>query len=122
VHSVDKIRVERDHPGVSFYQGDCATPESIFDIHLLRGEPHPWLVVEDAHHNVRAVLDHVSAFMQPGDYLVVEDSDVKRQTLREFTVAHAGEYLVDTRFTDYFGRNATCAADSIFVRTAAQAN
>jgi len=23
---------------------------------------------------------------------------------------------VDTHFTDYFGRNATCAADSVFVR------
>ena len=52
--------------------------------------------------------------MQPGDYLVVEDSDVKRETLRAFTSRHPGEYLIDTRFTDYFGRNATCAADSIF--------
>jgi hypothetical protein len=57
--------------------------------------------------------------MQPGDYLVVEDSDVKRETLREFVGRHAGEYLVDTRFTDYFGRNATCAADAIFVRMTA---
>jgi cephalosporin hydroxylase len=121
VHSVDKVRVERDYPGVSFYQGDCSAPASIFDPRLLREEPHPWLVVEDAHHNVGPVLDHVSAFMQPGDYLVVEDSDVKRETLRVFTNQHAGEYLVDTRFTDYFGRNATCAADSIFVRMPAQA-
>ena len=121
VHSVDKVRVERDYPRVSFYQGDCSAPESIFDARLLREEPHPWLVVEDAHHNVEAVLEHVSAKMQPGDYLVVEDSDVKRETLREFVGRHAGEYLVDTRFTDYFGRNATCAADSIFVRTPARA-
>jgi cephalosporin hydroxylase len=120
VHSVDKVRVERDYPGVSFYQGDCSTPESIFDLRLLREEPHPWLVVEDAHHNVGQVLEHVCAFMQPGDYLVVEDSDVKRETLRAFTGQHPGEYLVDTRFTDYFGRNATCAADSIFVRTKAR--
>ncbi len=88
---------------------------------MLREEPHPWLIVEDAHHNVGAVLEHVSAYIQPGDYLVVEDSDVKRETLREFVGRHPGEYLVDTRFTDYFGRNATCAADSIFVRTPAQA-
>jgi cephalosporin hydroxylase len=120
VHSVDKVRVERDYPGVSFYQGDCSVPASIFDPRLLREEPHPWLVVEDAHHNVGPVLEHVSAFMQPGDYLVVEDSDVKRETLRKFTGRHPGEYLVDTRFTDYFGRNATCAADSIFIRTPAR--
>jgi cephalosporin hydroxylase len=121
VHSVDKVRVGQDYPGVSFYQGDCSVPEGIFDARLLREEPHPWLVVEDAHHNVGAVLEHVSAFMQPGDYLVVEDSDVKRKTLRDFIGRHPGEYLVDTRFTDYFGRNATCAADSIFVRTPAHA-
>ncbi len=120
VHSTDKVRVEKDHPGVSFYQGDCAAPESLFAAGLLREEPHPWLVVEDAHHNVGPVLEHISAFMQPGDYLVVEDSDVKRDTIRAFTGHHAGEYLVDTRFTDYFGRNATCAADSIFVRMPAQ--
>jgi cephalosporin hydroxylase len=121
VHSTDKVRVERAYPGVSFYQGDCSSPQSIFDARLLRDEPRPWLVVEDAHHNVGAVLEHVQTFLQPGDYLVVEDSDVKRETLREFVGRHAGEYLVDTRFTDYFGRNATCAADSIFVRTPARA-
>ena len=120
VHSVDKVRVERDYPAVSFYLGDCSAPESIFDARLLREEPHPWLVVEDAHHNVGQVLEHVCAFTQPGDYLVVEDSDVKRETLRAFTGRHPGEYLVDTRFTDYFGRNATCAADSIFIRTKAR--
>ena len=55
--------------------------------------------------------------LMPGDYLVVEDSDVKRDDIRTFVTAHPGGYLVDTRFTDNFGRNATCAADSIFVRT-----
>ena len=39
---------------------------------------------------------------------------MKRDALRTFVGAHPGDYLVDTRFTDYFGRNATCAADSIF--------
>ena len=53
----------------------------------------------------------------PGDYLVVEDSEVKREAICEFLGAHPGHYFVDTRFTDYFGRNATCAAASIFVKT-----
>ena len=42
-------------------------------------------------------------------------SNVRR--MRQFLGAHPGSYLVDTHFTDYFGRNATCAANSIFVRT-----
>lgn len=117
IHSVDQAGVKIEHPGVRFYQGDCSVPDRLFDAELLRSEPHPWLVVEDAHHNVAAVLEQFHPFLQAGDYLVVEDSDVKRPDIRTFVAAHPGDYLVDTRFTDNFGRNATCAADSIFVRT-----
>jgi cephalosporin hydroxylase len=117
IHSVDLVKVEMEHPRVSFYRGDCFEPELLFAPELLRAEPHPWLVVEDAHHNVAAVLERFHRFLAPGDYLVVEDSDVKRDAIRQFLGAHPRSYLVDTHFTDYFGRNATCAADSIFVRT-----
>lgn len=117
VHSVDRVKPQMDHPLVSFYQGDCHSPETLFDPDLLAREPHPWLVVEDAHQNVAGVLEQFHKFLSPGDYLVVEDSDIKRQALRSFIAAHPGNYLVDTRFTDNFGRNATCAADSILIRT-----
>jgi cephalosporin hydroxylase len=116
VHSVDLVKVDVEHPCVTFRQGDCSDPARLFDPDILRSAPHPWLVVEDAHHNVEAILQHLHKFLVPGDYLVVEDSDVKRETLRKFIGAHPGDYLVDTKFTDFFGRNATCAADSIFVR------
>jgi cephalosporin hydroxylase len=119
VHSVDLVAAKTEHPLVTFHQGDCMAPDRLFDPQLLRAAPHPWLVVEDAHQNVEAVLGYFHGFIRPGDYLVVEDSNVKRQALRNFLSAHTGHYLVDTRFTDNFGRNATCAADSIFVRTEA---
>jgi cephalosporin hydroxylase len=119
VHSADRTKAQISHAGVSFYQGDCSNPASLFDADLLRGEPHPWLVVEDAHHNVAAVLNEIHPYLKAGDYLVVEDSEVKKEAIREFLNAHPGAYQVDTHFTDFFGRNATCAADSIFVRTAA---
>jgi cephalosporin hydroxylase len=117
VHSVDRARVELQHPQVNFHQGDCSNPARLFDLDLLHSAPHPWLVVEDAHQNVAAVIGHMHQFLEPGDYLVVEDSEVKRPEIRQFLAAHPDHYLVDTRFTDYFGRNATCAGDSIFVRT-----
>ena len=119
IHSVDRVRPEMEHPRVGFYLADCSDPQGLFDLTLLRSEPHPWLVVEDAHHNVAAVLDHMHNFLSPGDYLVVEDTDIKRPAIRAFLGGHSGCYLVDTRFTDNFGRNATCAADGIFVRTPA---
>jgi cephalosporin hydroxylase len=119
VHSADLVKVQIEHPSVTFHQGDCAAPARLFQPDLLNAAPHPWLVVEDAHHNVAAVLEHFHKFLVPGDYLVVEDSDVKREALRHFLGAHTGNYLVDTHFTDFFGRNATCAADSIFARMGA---
>lgn len=122
VHSVDLVKAQMAHPRITFHQGDCHEPGSLFDPALLSDAPHPWLVVEDAHQNVAGVLRHFHAFMRPGDYLVVEDSDVKRDVLRQFSAEYPGVYLVDTRFTDYFGRNATCAADSIFVRAEPAAN
>ncbi len=117
MHSVDRVKAAIEHPRVCFHQGDCSDPATLFPTDLLRAAPHPWLVVEDAHHNVAAVLAHMHSFLAAGDYLVVEDSDVKRPALRAFLAAHPDSYLVDTRFTDNFGRNATCAADSIFIRT-----
>ncbi len=84
VHSVDRVKATIEHPRVEFRQGDCSDPEHLFDPGLLGAEPHPWLVVEDAHHNVGAVLEHFHKYLSPGDYLVVEDSDVKRDTLRQF--------------------------------------
>ncbi len=117
VHSVDLNKARLEHPRVSFYQGDCADPARLFDPELLRCAPHPWLVVEDAHHNVAGVLAHMHEFLASDDYLVVEDTDVKREAIRAFVAARPGDYLVDTKFTDNFGRNATCAADSIFIRT-----
>jgi cephalosporin hydroxylase len=116
IHSVDIFLAKPTHPQVAFYQGDCNQPDRLFNVELLKSSPHPWLVIEDAHHNVAAVLEYMHGFMQRGDYLVVEDSEVKRDDLMQFTTAHA-DYKVDTQFTDAFGRNATCAADSIFIRT-----
>lgn len=117
VYTADIAKAAIEHPRVHFFQGDCSDPQHLFDPDLLQSAPRPWLVVEDAHHNVGGVLQHFHRHLAAGDYLVVEDSDVKRDVLRRFVGAHAGTYLVDTRFTDNFGRNATCAADSIFIRT-----
>lgn len=122
VHSVDLVKAELQHPNVSFHQGDCSATESLFDSVLLRSEPHPWLVVEDAHHNVAAVIERMHEFLLPGDYLFIEDSEVKRPDIRAFLGTHPGNYLVDTRYTDFFGRNATCAGNSIIVRTKAGHN
>jgi cephalosporin hydroxylase len=117
VHSVDIRPAAAEHPHVRFYRGDCNAPETLFPAELLAQAPRPWLVIEDAHQNVAGVLAFLHERLQAGDYLVVEDSDVKRIDLAAFDGMHRGQYKVDTRYTDFFGRNATCANDSIFVRS-----
>jgi hypothetical protein len=47
----------------------------------------------------------------------VEDSRIKTRELGAFLALREQHYRVDTRYTDFFGRNATCAANSIFVRS-----
>ena len=62
------------------------------------------------------VLTYFHQFFTTGDYVVVEDSGSKHEAIGKFLARHSGCYKLDTRYTDFFGRNATCARDSIFVR------
>jgi hypothetical protein len=55
--------------------------------------------------------------VRQGDYVVIEDSASKKDDITRFLLGTPGCYAVDTYFTDFFGRNVTCAQDSIFVRT-----
>jgi len=116
IYSVDIKKPDLQHGGVSFIQGDCVMISAVFEDQFLRDLPHPWLLIEDAHKNVYGVLHHFHPYMQQGDYLLVEDSDGKEEDIRKFLKQHPGSYKVDTYYTDFFGRNSSCAQDSIFVR------
>jgi|CXWL01.1.fsa_nt_gi cephalosporin hydroxylase len=116
VYSVDLHAPDLTHDHVRFIQGDCREIRTVFDEDFLRDAPHPWLVIEDAHVNVSGVLSHFHPYVEPGDYVVVEDSAGKQEDIRRFLEQGPHGYKVDTYFTDFFGRNATCAQDSILVR------
>lgn len=116
VYSVDLLPPDLRHEDVTFMEGDCRAPEEIFGEDFLRSAPRPWLFIEDAHVNVRGVLTHFHPHLAPGDYVVLEDSPGKREEIAAFLADFPGCYKVDTHYTDFFGRNATCSRDSIFVR------
>jgi cephalosporin hydroxylase len=116
VHSVDIKPVAASYSRVQFRTGDCRSPETLFDLDVLRGAPHPWLVIEDAHVNVHDVLVRMDAFLTSGDYLIVEDSVGKRDELDRFMAPRDDRFRVDTRYTDFFGRNVTCAENAILAR------
>jgi cephalosporin hydroxylase len=113
VYSVDIQAVDSSYDGVTFFQGDCTEPDSLFPESLLLTAPHPWLVVEDAHVNVAGVLSCLDRHIKRGDYLYIEDSREKVAAIGLFLTTRAERYKVDTRYTDFFGWNATCAPDSI---------
>jgi cephalosporin hydroxylase len=118
VYSVDLQLPAVEHAGVRFLQGDCSAIDAVFDESFLRERAHPWLLIEDAHVNVYGVLRHFHPFIKPGDYVVVEDSGAKHEAIGAFLRERRGCYKVDTYYTDFFGRNVTCAQDSILVRVA----
>jgi cephalosporin hydroxylase len=116
IYSVDINPVGEPYAGVHFLAGDCKSPASLFEADLLRSAPRPCLVIEDAHINVHGVLAYIDGFLVKGDYLFVEDSRDKSGDLDRFSSERPHRYKIDTRYTDFFGRNATSAANSIFVR------
>ena len=113
VISLDIEAPDIEASGVTFLQGDCHAIEHALPAETLTALPHPWLAVEDAHENVFGVIRHLDRFMEPGDVLIVEDSEGKKQELAELFADPGFAFRVDSRYTDFFGRNATCAPDSI---------
>lgn len=107
---------EIDHPGVHVGWVDCADPETI-PVDLVSRLPHPILVIEDVHINVANVLRRFHPCLVKGDYFYIEDTSLKVADMRAFMAQMSDKYLIDTRFTDFFGRNATCAADGILIRS-----
>lgn len=126
----------RQHPGVTFIQGDCNKVANTLTADMLSKLPHPLVVIDDAHVNVVEVCEHLHRHaMQAGDYLIMEDTipcipasfntdrmadvdwgDWKWQELNLFLERHAAEYLVDRYYTDFFGYNATWNWNGFFKR------
>ena len=125
IYTYDLVKPDLSHPGVTFLKGDSHRVQEVFPPELLSRAPHPWLFLEDAHVNLDGLLSYVHPFMNPGDYLVVEDPEsgpVEKEGVRVedqlggFLWRHREAYRVDTFYTDFFGYNASCAMDAIFRR------
>ena len=113
--SIDRRPVPCVDDRVTFVTGDVADLPKLLPEELTGTFAHPWLVIEDVHACVSQILTAMDQLLQPGDYLLVEDSLPKRDELRNLTAG--GTYLLDTRYTDLFGQNTTCAPDSILRKT-----
>jgi len=99
------------HPKVQFVELDL-TQDFVF-VEEVHG-PGKKLVIEDAHVNVKSVLLKTDSFLVGGDYLVVEDSEIKGTEIVDFLSNAKNTYKTDNFYLDFFGRNTTCCIDSIF--------
>lgn len=116
VFSIDIRKPDVQDGLVSFLEGDCREIEAVLPYSTLAYLAHPWLVIEDVHVNTLGILRHLAGVLRKDDYLIVEDSKLKHSELACFAKEYGADFKVDTRYTDFFGRNATCSADSIFVK------
>ena len=133
IYSVDLVRVESvSHPRVTFMEGDGRALQQSLTPEFLGALPRPWLVIEDADHAYEtssAALRFFHPWLQPGEYIVVEDgiiSDLKgdedcnsgpHRALKEFLPQHPGEYEIDGSLCDFFGPNLTWCTNGFLKRT-----
>jgi cephalosporin hydroxylase len=103
---------------IEFIAGDVAHVADLLTVERLQTLPHPWLIVDDAHVQIPLVVRHLQPLMESGDYLCIEDVGVDEPGSREISAAlrdlPKGTFMVDTHYTDMFGRNLTAAPDAIF--------
>lgn len=116
VFSIDTRKLELDHDGITFLQGNADQISHWLPDDLLAEAAHPWLIIDDAHTTFYPVMSVLDKMTQPGDYVILEDSRTQQKALAKFLMERNHTYLVDTYYVDFFGRNATSAKNSILVK------
>ena len=114
VYSYDINKPKLNHPRVTFIEYDLMKINQ-------QSKPPCWefflggkLLIEDAHVNLKNVLDLFDNILSKDDYLIVEDSDTKQEIIRDFAGEKEPKYKLDQFFLDFFGTNITCSKNSIF--------
>jgi tetratricopeptide (TPR) repeat protein/cephalosporin hydroxylase len=114
VYSYDINKPKLNHPRVTFIEYDLMKINQ-------QSKPPCWefflggkLLIEDAHVNLKNVLDLFDNILSKDDYLIVEDSDAKQEIIRDFAGEKEPKYKLDQFFLDFFGTNITCSKNSIF--------
>ena len=115
VYSLDIKKVSYSHRDVIFIQGNAENLEKAFSAISNNVIEHPCLVVHDEHFHITETLEYFNQYLKTGDYFFIEDSSLYQDEISKFLSKTGNLLLVDTLYTDYFGRNTTSAKNSIFV-------
>lgn len=136
VISIDSSSAEnqvRSHPRIRFLVADSAAAATVSSVVALLPEASrrgPCFWILDSDHSRDHVLRELEAWvpvMKPGDYLVVEDSNVNGhpvrpdfgpgpwEAIRDFNARHPGLLAADRKRAEKFGLS--FATDGYFIRT-----
>tara|TARA_B100000787_G_C16062302_1_gene236100 strand:- start:197 stop:661 length:465 start_codon:yes stop_codon:yes gene_type:complete len=114
VYSYDINKPNLSHERVTFIEYDLMKINQ-------QSKPPCWesflggkLLIEDAHVNLKNVLNLFDNILSKDDYLIVEDSDAKQEIIKDFAGEKEPKYKLDQFFLDFFGKNITCSKNSIF--------
>ena len=108
INTYDLYKPVRIFDTISYFQCDLNNIENV----VVDNCPHPWLIIEDCHVNLTGILKHFDSNMISGDYFVIEDvSAEKEQVINNFL--EDKRYLIDTRYTDFFGFNNCSFANGV---------
>ncbi|CAB3985265.1 rhamnosyl O-methyltransferase-like [Paramuricea clavata] len=133
LHKTAKMRED-----ITFIKADVTKDmEKVFPEKMLKELPHPWFISEDCHVPLEYTLGYLEPFMEPGDYLLVEDTHPsfcahtgqglytpgfdevgfeKLNDLTEFLKSRSGKFVVDSHYTDFFGYNGSSSMNSYLKR------
>jgi len=121
-------------PEITFHRADAEQLDRDIAPDFMKSLARPLLVIEDASHQkqtTRAALEFFDRWLEPGEYIVVEDGIVTelglaksftggpQEAVAEFLAAHPADYEIDAKYCDWYGRNVTWAVNGFLRRRAA---
>jgi cephalosporin hydroxylase len=113
ITSIDTAIVDVPDPRICFVRADC--PDWLEVRVKSKGEMRrPCLLIEDFHGDLTGIFKNIDLLLEDGDYFVIEDSSSKQQRIAELIADRP--YLIDAKYTDFFGVNCTSAMNSIFIK------
>ena len=114
VYSFDINKPMFKHNKVTFIEQDLTKIN-------LKNKPQYWelfngkkVIIEDAHVNLKDILNLFDSIIRKDDYLIIEDSNKKQNIISNFSNEKEPKYKLDQFFLDFFGTNITCCTNSIF--------
>ena len=114
VYSFDLKKPLLNHKRVTFVEYDLNETDKLSKLPCWKNFTGKKIIIEDAHVNLKNILNLFDTILKKDDYLIIEDSVLKQDIISDFSIEKESKYKLDQFFLDFFGVNITCCINSIF--------